>query len=189
MQLRETEDTVDIAKESLWPVGPTPEPLKLTTSGYRNSDSSEESDSSLSMTGSSPASSVSSPYPAGKGPFGLQGVDEITVDQRHLTKRILSRLRDLYELSNGHVCLSDFWPVAGEALDIDDFAKGLGLKLDELDIKDGEEEEVVVKKVKPDNDRKRLNIVKEILETEVTYINGLQELVDVTTPSSSPLLS
>ena len=179
-----TAEVVGIAKDSEWPVGPTPESLDLKTPRSRDSDSSEESDSSLSTETSSPASSLSSPLPGNKNIHALQGIDEISVDQSQLTVRILSRLRDLWELSNGEICLSDHYsppePEVEQFLEIDDFAKGLGLKLEEVDEKQNEEESVdIVKKVTGETGAKRGNIVKEIIETEETYIRGLQELVEV----------
>jgi len=119
----------------------------------------------------------------------LQGINEITVDQSQLTVRILSRLRDLWELTNGHICLSDYYippdTQMPPSMEIDDFAEGLGIKLDDVDDKEeGEESVDIVKKVMGETGVKRANIVKEIIETEETYIRGLQELVDV--PSSIP---
>jgi len=178
---------VGIAKDSAWPVGPTPAPLNRKSSRSRDSESSEESDSNSSIDSTSPASSLSSPLSTGnkKNIQALQGINEITVDQSELTVRILSRLRDLWELSNGHVCLSDYYtlPETDVEQSIDDFAEGLGIKLEEVEIKEDEEESVdIVKKVMGETGVKRANIVKEIIETEETYIRGLQELVDV--PSS-----
>lgn len=178
---------VGIAKDSAWPVGPTPASLNRKSSRSRDSESSEESDSNSSIESTtSPASSLSSPLSTGnsKNVPALQGINEITVDQSQLTVRILSRLRDLWELSNGHVCLSDYYtpPETEEEqpIEIDDFAEGLGIKLEELENKEGEEESVdIVKKVMGETGVKRANIVKEIIETEETYIRGLQELIDV----------
>lgn len=186
-----TAEVVGIAKESSWPVGPTPESLNRKSSRSRDSDSSEESDSNSSIESTSPASSLSSPMSAGKikNVPALQGINEITVDQSQLTVRILSRLRDLWELTNGHICLSDYYippdTQMPPSMEIDDFAEGLGIKLDDVDDKEeGEESVDIVKKVMGETGVKRANIVKEIIETEETYIRGLQELVDV--PSSIP---
>jgi hypothetical protein len=121
----------------------------------------------------------------------LQGINEITVDQSQLTVRVLSRLRDLWELSNGHVCLSDYYtppePEVEQSMEIDDFAEGLGIKLEEIDLKEeGEESVDIVKKVMGETGVKRANIVKEIIETEETYIRCLQELVDVPSSPHTP---
>ena len=149
----------------------------------RDSDSSEgESDSNSSVDGSSSASSLSSPINGSKNVLPLHGIDEIAVDQRELTVRLLSRLRDLWELSNGYVCLSDHYippaPVS-QSMRIDDFAEGLGIKLDEVDEKDLEESADDVKKVIGETGVKRSKILKELIDTEETYIRGLQELVEV----------
>src|SRR5208337_352439 len=107
-RIRGTAEVVGIAKDTQWPVGPAPEPLARTIdSSSRDSDSSEESDSNSSIDGSSSVSSLSSPINGSKNVLPLHGIDEIAVDQRELTVRLLSRLRDLWELSNGHICLSD----------------------------------------------------------------------------------
>ena len=189
-----TAEVVGIAKDSAWPVGPTPESLNRKSSRSRDSDSSEESDSSLSIESTSPASSLSSPLSAAgrnKSVPALQGINEITVDQSQLTVRVLSRLRDLWELSNGHVCLSDYYtppePEVEQSMEIDDFAEGLGIKLEEIDLKEeGEESVDIVKKVMGETGVKRANIVKEIIETEETYIRCLQELVDVPSSPHTP---
>ena len=188
-----TAEVVGIAKDSAWPVGPTPGSLNRKSSRSRDSDSSEESDSNSSIESTSPASSLSSPLSGGrnKSVQALQGINEITVDQSQLTVRVLSRLRDLWELSNGHVCLSDHYtppePEVEQSMEIDDFAEGLGIKLEEIDLKEeGEESVDIVKKVMGETGVKRANIVKEIIETEETYIRGLQELVEVIFLSSRP---
>ena len=177
-----------IAKETQWPVGPTPEPLSRTPVGERSprdSDSSEgESDTNSSIDGSSPASSLSSPIKnnGSKSVLPLHGIDEIAVDQKELTVRLLSRLRDLWELSNGNVCLSDYYTPPEpekEVMEIDDFAEGLGIKLEEVEEETDEVTVDVVEKVTGDNGVKRANIVKELIDTEESYIRGLQELVEV----------
>lgn len=170
-------ELVGIAKDLNWPVGLAPEPLLPATPGSRNSESSESSDSS---EGSSPASSVSSPLkPVNKSVLPLQGIDEITVDQQQLTKCILSRLRDLWELTNGHVCLADGYVPHREdaAIEIDDFAKGLGIELGESEKSEEMKEASTV--TMRDTSKKRSNIVREIIETEESYIRGLEELVEV----------
>jgi len=179
-RIRGTAEVVGIAKDTQWPVGPAPEPLARTIdSSSRDSDSSEESDSNSSIDGSSSVSSLSSPINGSKNVLPLHGIDEIAVDQRELTVRLLSRLRDLWELSNGHICLSDcFTPPESvtQFMEIDEFAEGLGIQLEEID-ETGEEETVdVVKKV---TGVKRANIVKELIDTEESYIRGLRELVEV----------
>jgi hypothetical protein len=148
----------------------------------RDSDSSEESDSNSSIDGSSSVSSLSSPINGSKNVLPLHGIDEISVDQGELTVRLLSRLRDLWELSNGNICLADYFtppePVT-QAMEIDEFAKGLGIQLKEVDETEEEETVDVVKKVMGETGVKRANIVKELIDTEETYIRGLQELVEV----------
>lgn len=182
-RIRGTAEVVGIAKDTKWPVGPTPEPLARTIGRSRDSDSSEESDSNSSFDGSSPASSLSSPVKGIKSVLPLHGIDEIAVDQEELTVRLLSRLRDLWELSSGYVCLSDHYtppaPIS-ESMGIDDFAEGLGIKLEEVDEKTATEESVdIVKKAMTESGVKRANIIKELLDTEESYIRGLQELVEV----------
>ena len=182
-RVRGTAELVGIAKDTQWPVGPAPEPLTRTVGRSRDSDSSEESDSNSSIDGSSPASSLSSPVNGAKNVLPLHGIDEIAVDQQELTIRLLSRLRDLWELSSGYACLSDHYtppaPVA-QSMGIDDFAEGLGITLEEVDEKATTEESVdVVKKVMGESGVKRANIVKELIDTEESYIRGLQELVEV----------
>ena len=183
-QARETAEVIGIAQESQWPVGPSPESLVRKTEGDRTSDSScEESDSrSNSSFQSSPASSISSPFHGNKIP--LVGIDDITVDESVLTFRVLSRLRDLYELANGWVCLDDNYtppaPVPGE----NDELEGLGIKLENLSTEGKKGAVDVVKKIMGQNNVKRSNIVREIIETEESYIRGLQELVDVRFPQS-----
>jgi hypothetical protein len=170
-------ELVGIAKDLNWPVGLAPEPLLPTTPGSRNSESSESSDTS---EGSSPASSVSSPLkPVNKSVLPLQGIDEITVNQQQLTKCILSRLRDLWELTNGHICLAGGYVPHREdaAIEIDDFAKGLGIELGESEKSEEMKEASTV--TMRDTSKKRSNIVKEIIETEESYIRGLEELVEV----------
>jgi hypothetical protein len=189
-RVRGTAEVVGIAKDTQWPVGPTPEPLTRTTGSSQESDSSEESDSNSSIDGSSPASSLSSPVKAAKNVLPLHGIDEIAVDQQELTVRLLSRLRDLWELSSGYICLSDHYtppaPIP-QSMGIDDFAEGLGIKLEEVDEKEVTEESVdVVKKVMGETGVKRANIVKELIDTEESYIRGLQELVEV--PYDFPML-
>jgi hypothetical protein len=118
----------------------------------------------------------------------LQSIEDVSVDQKQITLKILSRLRDLWEVSNGWVCLDDHYaaPVSQTEADTvaaDEFAEGLGIKLGELalDEKLEEEEESaqVARKEIGEQITKRANIVKEIIDTEETYIRGLQELVDV----------
>jgi hypothetical protein len=183
-------EVVGIAKELEWPVGPTPEVLQRKSERSRDSDSSEESESS-SIDGSSPASSLSSPL-GSKNALPLQGIDEISVDERDLTVRLLSRLRDLWELSNGDVCLSDHYiPSRIDDTSIDDFAYGLGIKLEEVEEIEASQEAAETqietqKKAIGLKAIKRSNIIKEIIDTEETYIRGLQELADV--PSYSTTL-
>lgn len=168
-------------------MGPSPESLVRKKEGDRTSESScEESDSySHSSFESSPASSISSPFHGNKIP--LVGIDDVTVDEKALTVRVLSRLRDLYELANGWVCLDDNYtpaPVGGES----DEVEGLGIQMGNLSPGDNKESVNVVKKIMGQNNVKRSNIVREIIETEESYIRGIQELVDVTPPSiPSPL--
>lgn len=103
------------------------------------------------------------------------------MDGRKLTVRVLSRLRDLWELSSGYICLDDHYSHPADLkLDVDDFAEGLGIKLNDVEETEDEQESEVVKKAMGENDVKRANIVKEIIDTEESYIRGLQELVDVT---------
>jgi hypothetical protein len=182
-RVRGTAEVVGIAKDTKWPVGPAPEPLSRTIGRSRDSDSSEESDSNSSLDGSSPASSLASPVKGIKNVLPLHGIDEITVDQEELTIRLLSRLRDLWELSSGYICLSDHYtppaPIT-QPMGIDDFAEGMGIKLEEVDENAATEESVdVVKKVMGESGVKRANIIKELLDTEESYIRGLQELVEV----------
>jgi hypothetical protein len=174
---------VEIAKEIQWPVGPTPGPLIQKVEGNRNSESGEESDSNLSIE-SSPASSISSPF-AKTSVVVLQGIEDISVDEKELTVKVLSRLRDLWELSTGWVCLSDcYTPRIEEKVEMDEFTTGLGIKLEQLDEVDENDTAAVdvVKKIMGENTNKRAKIVKEIIETEESYIRGLQELVDVPSP-------
>jgi len=183
-RVRETAEVVGLARESQWPVGPTPEPLSQKLNRSRHSDSSEESDSNSSIDGSSPASSISSPLREPKVP--LQGINEVSIDDKKLTVRVLSRLRDLWELSNGYICLDDYYASPapeGKNMGIDEFAQELGITLAEVDEKGENEDGDVVKKVVGENDVKRANIVKEIIDTEETYIRGLQELVEVLLPN------
>jgi hypothetical protein len=185
VKVRETSEVVEIAKELQWPVGPTPGPLVRKTEGDRNSESSEESDSNSSIE-SSPASSISSPFTQGSvktGVVPLQGIEDISVDEKELTVKVLSRLRDLWELSTGWVCLSDCYtpPVDNEKVEMVEFALGLGIKLEQLDeVEETDTAAVdVVKKIMGENTNKRAKIVNEIIETEESYIRGLQELVEV----------
>jgi hypothetical protein len=185
VKLRETSEVVEIAKELQWPVGPTPGPLIRKAEGDRNSESSEESDSNSSID-SSPASSISSPFTQTSvktGVVPLQGIEDISVDEEELTVKVLSRLRDLWELSTGWVCLSDCYtpPVDTEKVEMDEFAQGLGIKLEQLEEVDETDTTAVdvVKKIMGENTNKRARIVNEIIETEESYIRGLQELVEV----------
>ena len=182
-RIRGTAEVVGIAKDTQWPVGPAPEPLSRTIGRSRDSDSSEESDSNSSIDGSSPASSLSSPVNGGKNVLPLHGIDEVAVDQQEFTIRLLSWLRDLWELSSGYISLSDHYispESVTQPIEIDDFAEGLGIKLDEVDEKAATEESVdVIKKVIGETGVKRANIVKEIIDTEESYIRGLQELIEV----------
>jgi phosphosulfolactate synthase (CoM biosynthesis protein A) len=129
------------------------------------------------MNGSSPASSISSPS---KGLVPLQGIEEVSLDQKERTVRVLSRLRDLWEVSNGWICLADSNERKRE--EKSENTEGLGIRM-ETNAKMTEEEKRksmdVVKKVMGEQNSKRANIVREIIETEETYIRGLQELVDV----------
>ena len=186
-KVRETAEVVGLAKEVKWPVGPTPEPLVRKKEGSRDSESSEESDSGSSEDGSTPASSLSSPLRGNNNSIlPLDGIDDITIDQKELTIRVLSRLRDLWELSNGCICLSDHYSPPSpppEEMEIDDFAQEMGITLKETDGEEEKEEAIdVVKKVMTERSVKRANIIKEIIDTEETYIRGLQELVDVSLP-------
>jgi hypothetical protein len=181
-RVRGTAEVVVIAKDTQWPVGPAPEPLTRTIGRSQDSDSSEESDSNSSIDGSSSASSLSSPVNGTKSVLPLHGIDEISVDQQELTVRLLSRLRDLWELSSGYVCLSDhFIPPEPEEKSMGiDFAEGMGIKLEEVDEEAATEESVdIVKKVMGETGVKRANIIKELIDTEESYIRGLQELVEV----------
>jgi hypothetical protein len=184
-RVRETAEVVGIARDTQWPVGPSPEALNQKVGGSRDSDASEESDTNSSIDGSSPASSVSSPLnnDTSKNVLPLHGIDEVDIDQRELTVRLLSRLRDLWEISNGDVCLSDHYslPEPAESLEIDDFAQGLGITLDKVDPKEiiAEAAAAEGKKIVSENSVKRTKIVKEIIDTEESYIRGLQELADV----------
>lgn len=252
-------------------MGPAPEPLEQKVGRSRDSDSSEESDSSLSLDESSPASSVSSPTSRGKSLPPLQGIEEISFSERELTVRVLSRLRDYWELSSGFISLSDHYTLpglaeqtlvtdkvteepetnidaveekvveekkrvaegevgekevvegdeAGEKEDIEekvevDGKEGVGGK-EEIEKKegvveiggDGGKEEVVetggveeievegkkedevrdsVKKGLAEVGDKRVNIIKEIIDTEGTYIRGLKELIEVLIPKKRNLL-
>jgi hypothetical protein len=185
-RVSETAEVVGIARDTQWPVGPTPKALTQKVGGSRDSESSEESDSNSSIDGSSPASSVSGPInnDVSKNVLPLHGIDEIDIDQAELTVRLLSRLRDLWELSNGDVCLSDHYtpPEPAETLEIDEFAQGLGITLEKVDTREIVEEQTAVEEVKKavgETSSKRMKIVKEIIDTEESYIRGLQELVDV----------
>jgi len=185
-RVRGTAEVVGIARDTEWPVGPTPQALTQKVGGSRDSDASGESDSNSSIDGSSPASSISSPLnnDVNKNILPLYGIDEIDLDQRELTVRLLSRLRDLWELSNGDACLSDHYtpPEPEESLEIDEFAQGLGITLESVDTKQVAEEQAaaeVSKKAVGETSVKRMKIVKEIIDTEESYIRGLQELADV----------
>lgn len=175
---------VGIAQESQWPVGPSPASLVRKNQGDRTSESScEESDShSNSSFTSSPASSIGSPFNGNKIP--LVGMDDVTVDEKEITLRVLSRLRDLHELTRGSVCLDDCHtppaPVSEESP-----LEGLGIKLADLSVEENNDAVDVVKKIMGQNNVKRSNIVREIIETEESYIRGLQELVDVSSPLST----
>lgn len=161
----------------MWPVGPTPEPL-LRTNNRNSESSSEESDSC--SDGSSSASSVSSPAKSvNKTILPLQGIDEISRDEQELTKRTLSRLRDLWELTNGCICLLDYYTPPPVENETEDEVKGLGIQIAVPETEEKEDAKEVVKRVMGDNSVKRSNIVKEIIDTEESYIRGLQELVEV----------
>jgi len=140
------------------------------------------------MDGSSPASSISSPSKVGLA--SLPGSEDVSLGQKEMTVWVLSRLRDLWEVSNGWICLDDHWAakdVKGEELEktIEEMAEGLGISLEEVtELEEEKEDKIdVVKKVMGEQNSKRANIVKEIIETEETYIRGLQELVDVLSSS------
>ena len=111
----------------------------------------------------SPAESVSS-----MGSLGAGRIVRITAEEGDLTMKILSRLRDLWELSNGYICLSDYYELAhdGEGIERD--------KIEEADEPHRKEEQST-----ESMDTKRMNIVREIISTEETYIQGLQDLIDV----------
>lgn len=178
---------IGIAQESQWPVGPSPASLVRKNEGDRTSESScEESDShSNSSFQSSPASSIKSPFHGNKIP--LLGIDDVTVDEKEITLRVLSRLRDLYELANGSVCLDDHF-TPPEPVTEENQLEGLGIKLSNLSIEENKDAVDVVKKIMGQNNVKRSNIVREIIETEESYIRGLQELVDVLLPPPPPPL-
>jgi hypothetical protein len=81
---------------------------------------------------------------------------------------VMSRLRDVWELSNGEIIIQVHKICSGvERLN----ESGI----DEMDISTTDS----VKRTAGSNDSKGLNIIKEIVDTEVTYILGLQEVVAV----------
>ena len=190
--------------------------LDLSGVRQRYRDSSEESDSvsSLESTlaesslGGSFASSVSSPGGSFYKANGLvRREDGEGVDQKKLTVAVLSKLRDLWELSNGSVCFEDGYESVkkaeeGQEVDVEieeplqEEVEGLAIQMGD-DVEEGEvegeakEEKTegtadVIKRVMGVSDSKRANIIKEIVDTEETYIRGLEELVEV--HPSPPLL-
>jgi hypothetical protein len=63
--------------------------------------------------------------------------------------------------------------------EIEDEVKGLGIQIAVPETEEKEDAKEVVKRVMGNNSVKRSNIVKEIIDTEESYIRGLQELVEV----------
>jgi len=175
-------------------------PYEGAGEGQGYSDSSEESDCASSLESGlngSFASSVSSP---GGGREEGMGREE-GVDQRKLTVCVLSKLRDLWELSNGCVCFEDGNENVKKVVQVDNVDCENSADLDEeveaLGIQSGEGLEMegegeikekaegtadVIKRVMGVSDIKRAKIIKEIVETEETYIRGLEELVEVHNP-------
>jgi len=98
-----------------------------------------------------------------------------------MTVRVLSRLRDLWEVSNGWICLEDSYEMSPKKEKEVEKVEGLGITVDTTKMTPEEKRKSmdVVKKVMGEQNSKRANIVREIIETEETYIRGLQELVDV----------
>ena len=177
-----------MAKGVEWPVGPTPEALHRQNGGDRNSESSDGSaveSFESSLGGSSPASSIHST--PSKGSFvPLQGIEDVSLDQKEMTVRVLSRLRDLWEVSNGWICLEDSYEMSPKKEKEVEKVEGLGITVDTTKMTPEEKRKSmdVVKKVMGEQNSKRANIVREIIETEETYIRGLQELVDVPPPEN-----
>lgn len=95
-------------------------------------------------------------------------VVRMTAEEGELTMKVLSRLRDLWELSNGYICLPDYHK---STQCLEDFEEEKMEEAEGLQTKEEPSRESM--------DAKRMNIVKEIISTEETYIQGLQELIDV----------